>query len=129
VTEAIPLARLVGLVEIAKRAKVSHSVVLSWKGYSDFPKPVTKLSSRGVYDWDEVLAWCLRSGRGCPVLPREISETISVTLSLESREKLADIASDYEKSQAEVASALLKAAISKAWNNLGQKPVNFGKKV
>lgn len=57
----IAVDNIVGLAEIAERTGATAHAVWNWtKRYEDnhpFPKPITTVSGRPVYDWDEVKTW------------------------------------------------------------------------
>lgn len=56
---------LVGSSEIATRLGLSHAEsVHTWRRrYPDFPAPAARLSAGFVWDWDDVAAWAVRTGR------------------------------------------------------------------
>jgi len=56
---------LVGAHEIAERLGVRRpQVVHDWRRrHKDFPKPIAKLKTALVWDWQEIRKWALTSGR------------------------------------------------------------------
>jgi len=56
---------LVGAYEIAQRLGVARpqAVHLWRRRYKDFPKPIAKLKTAMIWDWQEIRKWALTSGR------------------------------------------------------------------
>lgn len=56
---------LVGIGEIAERTGVSSAAVTNWqkRHVGDFPDPLVKLSCGPIFEWKEVLAWLVATGR------------------------------------------------------------------
>lgn len=55
---------LVGLTEIAMRAGVQKPVVAMWRTrHPDFPAPLAELQTGPVWDWADVKAWLIETGR------------------------------------------------------------------
>jgi len=56
---------LVGAHEIAERLGVRRpQVVHDWRRrHKDFPKPIAKLKTALVWDWREIRAWAMKTGR------------------------------------------------------------------
>lgn len=55
---------LVGIGEIAERTGVSSAAVTNWQTrHTEFPEPLVKLSCGPVFEWKEVYAWLVATGR------------------------------------------------------------------
>ena len=61
----VPPKSLVGAHEVAERLGLSHaqSVHTIRKRNLDFPAPVATLKTALIWDWREIEAWALRTGR------------------------------------------------------------------
>ncbi|MFV0363077.1 MAG: ParA family protein [Suipraeoptans sp.] len=58
------MSEIVGLYEIAAKAKVTTAAVTNWtKRYNDFPNPVTEVQAGKFYDSDQVEAWLRKRGK------------------------------------------------------------------
>jgi predicted DNA-binding transcriptional regulator AlpA len=64
-TQPIYPADLVSARDIAERCGVTHSAVGVWRfNYpKTFPKPVYERRTFLLYDWNEIHAWLIRTGR------------------------------------------------------------------
>ena len=61
---ARPGLDLVGIVEIASRAKVTRDAIHKWRErHADFPTPEAVLSATPVWRWSSVEAWLRATGR------------------------------------------------------------------
>lgn len=77
-TRSIAVEDIVGLSEIATRTGSTTQTVWNWTRKEDFPKPVTRVSTRPVWDWSEVDEWnrsWVRSKGGHPT-HREQRESV-----------------------------------------------------
>ncbi len=56
---------LVGAAEIAERLGIAHAQTVHnfVRRHPDFPAPVTKLRQAMVWDWNDVAAWAVATGR------------------------------------------------------------------
>ena len=64
-SDCIKPGDIVGAHEIAERLHVSRpQVVHRWRArHSDFPEPVANLKTALIWDWRDVKAWAIRTGR------------------------------------------------------------------
>lgn len=55
----VDVENLVGAYEIAKRLRLTnpHTVHVWRTRHTDFPKPVAKLKTAMIWDWNDVLNW------------------------------------------------------------------------
>lgn len=55
---------LVGIGEIAELTGSSTQAVANWQQrHSDFPVPIRRLKCGPIFDWKEVQAWLVATGR------------------------------------------------------------------
>ena len=62
---SVDVDKLVGTTEIAKRLGVKRPhLIHDWRRrYSDFPKPLARVSGVVLWDWRDVERWAKRTGR------------------------------------------------------------------
>jgi predicted DNA-binding transcriptional regulator AlpA len=53
----------VGVVEIAERLCVKRDTVDKWRARLAFPEPRWTVGGRPAWDWHDVLAWAISTGR------------------------------------------------------------------
>jgi len=65
VGKKVDVENLVGAHEIAKRLglKNPHTIHVWRTRHKDFPKPVAKLKTAMIWDWDEISEWMRDSKR------------------------------------------------------------------